>query len=52
MMVKNLTMSKLMTRQPPENRDKPSGRGIFLMKKLADEVVYTKKGKCVTLTLM
>ena len=34
----------------PENIEKPGGRGIFLMKHLADEVVFTKEGSVVELT--
>ncbi|MBB3700663.1 MULTISPECIES: ATP-binding protein [Flammeovirga] len=34
----------------PENIDKPGGRGIFLMKHLADEVEFSKEGRAITLT--
>jgi serine/threonine-protein kinase RsbW len=34
----------------PENIEKPGGRGIFLMKHLADEVVFTRDGRTVELT--
>ncbi len=34
----------------PENLEKPGGRGIFLMKHLADEVDFTEKGKVVELS--
>lgn len=34
----------------PENLDKPSGRGIFLMKHLSDEVNFTKNGSMVELS--
>jgi serine/threonine-protein kinase RsbW len=34
----------------PENLEKPSGRGIFLMRHLADEVDFQDKGKVVELT--
>jgi len=34
----------------PENLDKPGGRGIFLMKHLADEVQFLKEGRTVELT--
>lgn len=33
----------------PENIDKPSGRGIFLMKHLSDEVHFKDSGKVVEL---
>lgn len=33
----------------PENIDKPAGRGIFLMKHLADEVEFENNGSCVKL---
>jgi serine/threonine-protein kinase RsbW len=33
----------------PENIDKPSGRGIFLMKHLSDEVNFSKNGSTVEL---
>lgn len=33
----------------PENIEKPGGRGIFLMKHLADEVVFSNKGSIVEL---
>jgi serine/threonine-protein kinase RsbW len=34
----------------PENLEKPGGRGIFLMKHLADEVAFNEKGKVVELS--
>jgi serine/threonine-protein kinase RsbW len=34
----------------PENLEKPGGRGIFLMKHLADEVEFTENGKTVELS--
>lgn len=34
----------------PENLEKPSGRGIFLMRHLADEVDFIKDGRIVELT--
>lgn len=34
----------------PENIEKPGGRGIFLMKHLADEVDFTEHGKVVELS--
>jgi len=34
----------------PENLEKPSGRGIFLMKHLADAVAFTDNGRCVSLS--
>jgi len=34
----------------PENLEKPSGRGIFLMKNLCDEVKFEKEGKRVELS--
>ena len=34
----------------PENLDKPSGRGIFLMKHLSDEVNFTRNGSIVELS--
>ncbi len=34
----------------PENIEKPGGRGIFLMKHLADEVVFSHNGSVVELT--
>ncbi len=34
----------------PENLEKPRGRGIFLMKHLADEVVFAEEGRVVELT--
>lgn len=33
----------------PENIEKPGGRGIFLMKHLADEVVFSNNGSIVEL---
>ncbi len=33
----------------PENLDKPSGRGIFLMKSLADDLEFEENGKVVKL---
>lgn len=33
----------------PENLEKPSGRGIFLMKHLADEVIFSNNGSIVEL---
>jgi serine/threonine-protein kinase RsbW len=34
----------------PANIEKPSGRGIFLMKHLADEVSFSEDGRCVFLS--
>ncbi len=34
----------------PENIEKPGGRGIFLMKHLADEVDFSEQGKIVELS--
>lgn len=34
----------------PENLEKPGGRGIFLMKHLADEVVFDEGGRIVELS--
>jgi serine/threonine-protein kinase RsbW len=34
----------------PENLEKPGGRGIFLMKHLADEVDFSNQGKVVELS--
>jgi len=34
----------------PENIDKPTGRGIFLMKHLADEVQFLDEGRIVELS--
>jgi serine/threonine-protein kinase RsbW len=34
----------------PENLEKPGGRGIFLMKHLADEVDFSEDGKVVELS--
>ena len=34
----------------PENIEKPNGRGIFLMKNLADEVIFEENGRIVELT--
>ena len=35
----------------PENIMKPSGRGLFLMRQLLDEVLYNSEGNQVTLVL-
>jgi len=34
----------------PENIDKPSGRGVFLMKHLCDEVCFKENGRIVELS--
>ncbi len=34
----------------PENLEKPSGRGIFLMRHLADEVTFSEDGRSVLLS--
>ena len=34
----------------PENVEKISGRGIFLMVKLADKIVFNNEGRVVNLT--
>ncbi len=41
--------TKLEDPTAPENIDKPGGRGIFLMRHLADEVHYTNNGRTVEL---
>ncbi|MBA3284194.1 MAG: ATP-binding protein [Nitrosopumilus sp.] len=33
----------------PENLEKPTGRGIFLMKHLADQIIFSDQGKVVEL---
>jgi len=33
----------------PENLEKPTGRGVFLMKHLADQVIFSDNGKVVEL---
>lgn len=35
----------------PENITRPGGRGLFLMRKLMDEVFYNERGNSVTLVL-
>ena len=41
--------TKLEDPTAPENIDKPGGRGIFLMKHLADEVHFENEGRSVEL---
>jgi serine/threonine-protein kinase RsbW len=36
----------------PANIDKPQGRGVFLMKNLADKVAFNNNGKEVVLTFV
>ena len=36
----------------PENLEKPNGRGIFLMKNLADEISFEDEGRKVELTFI
>jgi len=33
----------------PQNLEKPTGRGVFLMHRLADSVEFSEKGRCVSL---
>lgn len=33
----------------PKNIEKPTGRGVFLMHRLADNVEFSEKGRCVSL---
>jgi len=33
----------------PENIEEPNGRGVFLMKRLADEIKFNRKGNSVTM---
>jgi serine/threonine-protein kinase RsbW len=33
----------------PENIEKPNGRGVFLMRRLADEVIFEEEGRVVVL---
>ena len=40
--------SVLVDPTAPENIDKPSGRGIFLMRNLADKVEFSEGGRLVT----
>jgi len=42
-------IQKLPDPTSPENLDKPSGRGIFLMKHLCDEVIFQENGRIVEL---
>ena len=34
----------------PKNIEKPTGRGVFLMHRLADDVKFSEKGRCVSLS--
>jgi serine/threonine-protein kinase RsbW len=34
----------------PKNLEKPTGRGVFLMHRLADDVKFSEKGRCVSLS--
>jgi serine/threonine-protein kinase RsbW len=34
----------------PQNIEECNGRGVYLMSHLADEIKYSKKGNCVTMT--
>ncbi|MGP8216827.1 MAG: ATP-binding protein [Bacteroidia bacterium] len=34
----------------PKNIEKPTGRGVFLMHRLADNVKFSEKGRCVSLS--
>ena len=34
----------------PENREKINGRGVFLMKRLSDDLIFKDKGRLVELT--
>ena len=36
----------------PEFREQPDGRGVFLMKKLADEVCFSDGGRCVEMRFL
>ena len=36
----------------PEFREQPDGRGVFLMKKLADEVCFSDGGRCVVMSFL
>ena len=38
---------KLPDPTSPENIEKPTGRGVFLMKQLADKIIFNKKGNSV-----
>jgi len=33
----------------PENLEKPTGRGVFLMKHLADQIIFSNNGSSVEL---
>jgi serine/threonine-protein kinase RsbW len=33
----------------PENLEKPTGRGVFLMKHLADQIIFSENGRVVEL---
>ena len=35
----------------PENRERPHGRGLFLLRSLADDVRFNEQGNSITLTL-
>ena len=36
----------------PEFREQPDGRGVFLMRKLADEVCFSDGGRCVAMKFL
>ncbi len=42
--------TNLLDPTAPENLENPGGRGIFLIRHLADEVEFSKDGRCVHLT--
>ncbi len=44
------TPDKVPDPTKPENLEVTDGRGVFLMKKLADEIVFNKKGNSVKMT--
>ncbi len=35
----------------PDNRRRPGGRGIFLIRKLMDEVIFNERGNSITMVL-
>ena len=47
---KGFTPDKIPDPTKPENIEGINGRGVFLMKKLADEIEFNKKGNSVKMT--
>ena len=50
--IRYICLNRLPDPTTPEFREQPDGRGVFLMRKLADEVFFRDGGRCVEMRFL